>query len=105
MVKDYEVDRYLNGILNIEEPEVKHTRSITNYERFAKKNLLRKDYKSHFFYLKTSYYVIYNLIYFALLIISIMSENVALTCYLFATRILLALVYFINLIYIIDNFE
>ena len=50
MKKDYEVDKYLNTLLNIKE-DPKHEDDFlrTPFELFVRKWLLRSDYDEHFF--------------------------------------------------------
>ena len=109
MKKDYEVDRYLNTLLNIKE-DPKHEDDFlrTPFELFVRKWLLRSDYDEHFFYLKSIYYIIYIIIFLLLITVSIISPDNNMLLWLlwgFIGYFIIPLVFhFLFLIYMCDNF-
>lgn len=106
MKKDYEVDRYLNTLLNIKE-DPKHEDDFlrTPFELFVRKWLLRKDYDEHFFYLKSIYYIIYIIIFLLLITVSIILLGNIMLLWGFIGYFIIPLVFhFLFLIYMCDNF-
>lgn len=107
MKKDYEVDKYLNTLLNIKEDQ-KHEDDFlrTPFELFVRKWLLRSDYDFHFFYLKSIYYIIYIIIFLLLITVSIIiSLDNNMLLWGFIGYFIIPLVFhFLFLIYMCDNF-